>query len=160
MLFQCDQAFGNIFIFTYRVSWQINCKIITKMVEKSKLKNVSDHETNQIWRTLAIGAIVLIVFLSLPQLCFADCGHSHDSHGHHDHHHHEHEHEHHHGGEGPSFKWSRQANEVYEQEEPHHDHQHHHHHDEHTHSHGTHHEHTSKDVQSKLIHIKHCLFFN
>lgn len=48
-----------------------------------KSKTVSDHETNQFWRYLAIGAIVLIVFLSLPHFC---SGHAHDAHDHdHDH---------------------------------------------------------------------------
>lgn len=128
------------------------------MGEKTKLKNVSDHETNQFWRMVAIGAIILILFLSLPPLCSADCGHSHDSPDHHHHHHdHDHDHGHHHHHEEPaSFKWSKQANEVYEEEEVHSHHDHHHdhhdhhdhdhHHDEHAHSH----EQKPKNVPGKL----------
>lgn len=90
-------------------------------------KNVADHETSNLLRSLAIGVIILIVFLSLPNFC---TGHSHD----HDDHHHHHEHD----NEPASFKWSRQANEGFEervQHEPHsHGHDHHHHaHESHTH---------------------------
>lgn len=124
------------------------------MGEKTKLKNVSDHETNQFWRMVAIGAIILIVFLSLPPLCSA---HSHDSPDHHHHHDHDHDHDHghhHHHEEPASFKWSKQANVVYEEEEGvhshndhHHDHHdHHHHHDEHAHTH----EQKPKNVPGKL----------
>lgn len=127
------------------------------MGEKTKLKNVSDHETNQFWRMVAIGAIILIVFLSLPPLCSA---HSHDSPDHHHHHDHDHDHDHghhHHHEEPASFKWSKQANVVYEEEEgvhSHHDHHHDHndhhdhdhHHDEHAHSH----EQKPKNVPGKL----------
>ncbi|XP_055295595.1 protein catecholamines up [Sitodiplosis mosellana] len=108
------------------------------MSGKNKI-NVSDHESNQFWRTIAIGACVVIVFLSLPHLVSADCGHSHHghSHDHHDHHHHE---------EPASFKWSQQANEAYE------DHSHHqHHHEEHSHSHGTHAEKAPKTTQSDWV---------
>lgn len=95
------------------------------MSGKNISKNVSYYESNQFWRTIAIGAFVVIAFLSLPQLCSADCGHSHD---HHDHHHH---HE-----EPASFKWSKQANEAIEGDSDHH--QHHHHHGEELHDHGHH----------------------
>lgn len=120
------------------------------MNEKTKLNKVSDHETNQFWRTIAIGAIVVIVFLSLPHLCSADCGHSHD--------HHDHEHHHHHQ-EPASFKWSKQANEAHEVNSHHHTehlhgHDHHSHdhngHDHHSHSHGSPHtEKAPKNTQSK-----------
>lgn len=66
--------------------------------ENSKLKKVSDHETNQMLRCLCIGIITLIVFLSLPHMC--------SSHSHHDHDH-DHDHHHHHDepAEPASFKW-------------------------------------------------------
>lgn len=54
-------------------------------------------------RSIAIGVIVAIVLLSFPSGCQ---GHSHDDH---DHHHHHHQHE-----EPANFRWSRQANEMYE----------------------------------------------
>lgn len=128
------------------------------MIGKSKLRNVSDHESNQFWRTIAIGAFVLIAFLSLPQLCSADCGHSHG------HHHHDHDHHHHHHEEPASFKWTKQANEAYEDDSHHHHHHHHgeepHDHGHHSHSHAAHshgsHSHAahtekpSKNVQSEL----------
>lgn len=99
------------------------------MTGQNKSKNVSDHESNQLWRSIAIGAIIFIVFLSLPKLCSADCGHSHE------HHHHDHDHGHHHD-EPASFKWSRQANEASEKEHNTHGHHHnHHHHGEHEHIH-------------------------
>lgn len=52
------------------------------MSGKNKIKNVSDPETNEFWRYLAIGAIVLIVFLSLPHFC---SGQAHDHDHDHDH---------------------------------------------------------------------------
>lgn len=103
------------------------------MTGQNKAKTVSDHESNQLLRSIAIGAIIFIVFLSLPKLCSADCGHSHEHHHHdhdHGHHHDDHDHGHHHHEEPASFKWSRQANEAYEDEhnhQGHHGHQHHHH---------------------------------
>lgn len=100
------------------------------------MKSLSDKdkmENHSYKRYLAIGLIVLIVFLSLPNFCGA---HSDDS---------------------PSFKYSKQANEHFEDNlvheaghghahehgkgcghghahEPHHDH-HHHHHEEEEHHH-------------------------
>lgn len=71
--------------------------------ENSKVKKVSDHETNQMLRCLCIGVITLIVFLSLPHLCSTHSHHDHD-HGHdhgHDHHHHHHDEP----AEPASFKW-------------------------------------------------------
>lgn len=109
------------------------------MGDKQKIKNLSDHESNAFWRSIAIGAIILIVFLSLPHLCSACDGH--------DHHHHGHDHHHHHHEEPASFKWSKQANEAYE------DHQHHHHHHHGEHDHSQNHVHTekaSKPAQSKF----------
>ncbi|XP_031623211.1 protein catecholamines up [Contarinia nasturtii] len=103
------------------------------MSDKHKIKNVSDHKPNTFWRSVAIGAIILIVFLSFPHLCSA---HSHDDH----HHHHHHDHDHHHHEEPPSFKWSQEANAAYE------DHHHHHHHGEHDHTHN--HVHTEKATKS------------
>lgn len=51
------------------------------MIGKNKLKNISDHESNQLLHYLAVGAIILIVFLSLPHFCSGcshDHGHDHD----------------------------------------------------------------------------------
>lgn len=108
------------------------------MSGKEKLKKVSDHESNQFWRTIAIGAIVVIVFLSLPHLCSADCGHSHD----------------HHHDEPASFKWTKQANEGYEDHHHHHEHSHGHgyghDHGHGHHSHGVHKKNAPKNAQSKL----------
>lgn len=99
------------------------------MNDKTTLKNVSDRETSRFLRNVAIGLAVVIVFLSLPNLCSSDCGHDH---GHHDHEHHDHEHI----DEPASFKWTRQANEAerlhHEQTEDH-KHGHGHHHHEHAH---------------------------
>lgn len=115
---------------------------LDKMGDSNKLENVSDHESNQFLRLIAIVAVVLIIFLSLPPLVTGDCGHSHHSHDHQ----HGHDHDHHHE-EPANFKWTKQANEAYE------DH-HHHNHDEHGHSHGQEHaEKTTKTAQSKTIYI-------
>uniref|UniRef100_A0A182SNQ2 Zinc transporter n=1 Tax=Anopheles maculatus TaxID=74869 RepID=A0A182SNQ2_9DIPT len=92
---------------------------------------------------IALGLFLVIMFLSFPTLCGAHGQHAHD----HDHDLHEHDHHHHH--ESPSFKYSKHANEVYEEEPvavPHHHHHHHHgeddHHDHHHHHHdGGHHHH-------------------
>ncbi|XP_068248410.1 protein catecholamines up-like [Palaemon carinicauda] len=64
---------------------------------------------------------VVCIFLSLPLVC--GHGHSHDHHGHshdhhgHGHHHHGHSHDGHVHEEPPAFKWSKQANEPYVEEE-------------------------------------------
>lgn len=77
------------------------------MTEKVSRKPISvNQSTQQLWRTVAIGFIVLIVFLSLPNYCSGDCGHDHHGHHHHGHHHHE----------PASFKWSQQANEHHHEE--------------------------------------------
>lgn len=113
-------------------------------MSKERTLTVPEYEKNKILRRAAIGLAFLIVFLSLPSLCFGH-GPGHD----HDHHHHE---------EPASFKWSRQANEVYEEEVHHHHHHHHSHehaHDhghEHAHEHAHTHEHTGQKVpQGKLL---------
>lgn len=94
------------------------------MTEKVSQKPISvNQSTQQLWRTVAIGIIVAIVFLSLPNYCSGDCGH--------DHHGHEHDH-HHHVNEPASFKWSQQANEHHHHEESGNT-DHHHHHDDHHH---------------------------
>ncbi|XP_053697433.1 protein catecholamines up [Sabethes cyaneus] len=78
---------------------------------------------------IALGLFLVMLWLSFPTLCD---GHGHfDDHDHHDHHHHHHD-------ENPSFKYSKQANEMYQEDHVHHEqHQngHGHHHD---HSHGHH----------------------
>ncbi|XP_062548512.1 protein catecholamines up [Armigeres subalbatus] len=80
------------------------------------------------WRVhIALGLFLVILWLSFPTLCS----------GHYEHDHH---HDHHHGhDENPSFKYSRQANEIYQDESHdhhhHHDHDHGHHHDDHHHHH-------------------------
>ncbi|KAG7170497.1 Zinc transporter zipt-7.2-like [Homarus americanus] len=72
--------------------------------------------------------LVICILFSLPMVC--GHGHSHDHHGHtHDHHGHTHDH---HGQvqeeeEPPAFKWSKQANEPYQREEPVHEEPHVHH---------------------------------
>nr|XP_029727027.1 protein catecholamines up-like [Aedes albopictus] len=74
---------------------------------------------------IALGLFLVMLWLSFPTLCS----------GHFDEHDHHHDHHHHHGhDENPSFKYSRQANEMYEEAS----HDHHHHHD---HDHGHHHDH-------------------
>lgn len=89
------------------------------------MKTLSDKdkmENHSYKRYLAIGLIVLIVFLSLPNFCGAH-GHSDDS---------------------PSFKYSKQANEQFEDNLVHHSHGHAHEHGKdcgHGHAHGQHHEH-------------------
>lgn len=88
------------------------------MTENVSQKPISvNQSTHQLWRNIAIGIIVVIVFLSLPNYCSGDCGHDHHGHGH-DHHHHE----------PASFKWSQQANEHHHEESENADHHHHHHH--------------------------------
>ncbi|XP_053665193.1 protein catecholamines up [Anopheles marshallii] len=92
---------------------------------------------------IALGLFLVIMFLSFPTLCGAHGQHGHD-------HDHLHEHDHHHH-ESPSFKYSQQANEIYEEEPvavPHHHHHHHHggdedhdHHHHHHHDGGHHHHH-------------------
>lgn len=84
---------------------------------------VDDHKRSTFFRNVAIGIILLMVFLTLPNLCGA-----HDEHGHsHD--------------EPPSFKYSRQANEEFLKQEEHHHHDHDDHHG-HAHGHGHgHHDH-------------------
>lgn len=114
------------------------------MGENIQLKRISDHESNHLLRSLAIGAIILIVFLSLPHFCSAECGHSHDHHDHHHHHDHDHDHDHGHHDEPASFKWTKKANEIYEEEQHHHHDSHHH-----SHSHGSHGHEAPKNVQSK-----------
>lgn len=107
------------------------------MVGNNKIKNVSDHNSTQFWRSVAIGAIILIMFLSLPHLCAADCSHSH----------HPHDHDHHHHKEPASFKWSKEANDVHEDHQHNnHDHQHHHHGEDHLHG-DEHHPHTHHERQ-------------
>ncbi|XP_058814839.1 protein catecholamines up [Topomyia yanbarensis] len=83
---------------------------------------------------IALGLLLVMLWMSFPTLC--------DGHGHfddRDHHHHHHGHD-----ENPSFKYSRQANEMYQ--EDHHDHlhgsEHHIHHHDHSHDHGHKHQHT------------------
>ncbi|XP_058453800.1 protein catecholamines up-like [Malaya genurostris] len=96
---------------------------------------------------VALGLLLLMLWMSLPTLC--------DAHGHfddHDHDLHHHHHHHHHGhDENPSFKYSRQANEVYREENSDHDHHHghsHNHIDDHAKGH-THHQHD--DARRKNI---------
>ncbi|XP_039445697.1 protein catecholamines up [Culex pipiens pallens] len=72
---------------------------------------------------IALGLFLVMLWMSLPTMAG---GHLHE----HDHDHHGH---HHHHDESPSFKYSKQANEHYEDEhlhDHHHGHHHHHHHDE------------------------------
>lgn len=94
------------------------------MNEKVSQKPISvNQSTQQFWRNIAIGIILVIVFLSLPNYCSGDCGHDHHGHGcDHDHHHHV--------NEPASFKWSQQANEHHHEESGNtghqHDHDHHH----------------------------------
>ncbi|KFB39492.1 hypothetical protein ZHAS_00006988 [Anopheles sinensis] len=89
---------------------------------------------------IALGLFLFILFLSFPTLCGAHGQHAHD-------HDHLHEHDHHHH-ENPSFKYSKHANEMYEEPvaDPHHHHHHehdhgHHHHHHHDHGHDDHHHH-------------------
>lgn len=63
---------------------------------------VNSMTKKRLLRSIAIGLIVAIVLLSLPYGCQ---GHSHHDHDHHHHHHEE---------EPANFRWSRQANEMYE----------------------------------------------
>lgn len=95
-------------------------------VSEKKSKNVFEYETNQLLRSIAIGLIVLVLFLSFPSYCTGEC-----SHGHHDHD----DHHHQHPEEPASFKWSREANvdheQVHSHQEPPHSHDDHHHHHKH-----------------------------
>lgn len=76
--------------------------------QESNAKNVRVY--------VALGLFLVMLWMSLPTLAG---GHLHDDHDHHHHHH----------DESPSFKYSKQANEMYEEEHLHeHDHHHHHHH--------------------------------
>lgn len=105
------------------------------MSNKKRPTTVPEYERSRIFRNAAIGIAFLIVFLSLPSFCYGDCGHDH-GHGHV----HAHGHDHHHVEEPSSFKWSREANEIYEEtahshEDHHHDHHSHGHHAHHAHSH-------------------------
>lgn len=82
------------------------------MSEKISQKPISiNKSTHQLWRNVAIGIIVVIVFLSLPNYCSGDCEHDH----------------HHHVNEPASFKWSQQANEHHHEESENFGHHHHHH---------------------------------
>lgn len=87
-------------------------------------------ESKSYWVHIALGLFVVILWLSFPTLC--------SGHNDHDHDHHDHQHD-----ERPSFKYSRQANEMY-QEESHdhhqHDFDHGHHHDDLHHHHHHHHD--------------------
>lgn len=74
-------------------------------------------------RYLAIGAIVFVVFMSLPVFCNGHAGHDHS-----------------HDGGNPSFKYSKEANMKHE-EDPHHHHHHHHGNDHGGHLHGDEHHH-------------------
>lgn len=91
--------------------------------------NVKDHQTvDNFFRNVALGMVVLIVFLSLPNLC---TGHDHHGHSH---------------DQPASFKYSREANEHFlkEQEQHHHHDEHLHHHEDshdHHHDHHDHHDH-------------------
>uniref|UniRef100_A0A182QGW2 Zinc transporter n=1 Tax=Anopheles farauti TaxID=69004 RepID=A0A182QGW2_9DIPT len=104
---------------------------------------------------IALGLFLVIMFLSFPTLCGA---HGHD-------HLHDHDHDHHHHHESPSFKYSKQANEMHEaepMEDPHHhhhhhhggdhDHHHHHHHHggDHSHDHHHHHHHEERSTGDKV----------
>lgn len=91
---------------------------------------------------IALGLFVVMLWLSFPTLCSGHYDHDHD-HDHHDHHHHH--------DQNPSFKYSKQANEMYQEESHdhhHHDHDHGHHHDDHLHHHHDdhHHHHHDDDV--------------
>uniref|UniRef100_A0A182F626 Zinc transporter n=1 Tax=Anopheles albimanus TaxID=7167 RepID=A0A182F626_ANOAL len=93
---------------------------------------------------IALGLFLAIMLLSFPTLCGAQRAH-HDHHHHHDHDHdHDHDHHHHHHHERPSFKYSMEANQGFEEKpvaDPHqHQHHHHHHHEgeHHHHGHGEH----------------------
>lgn len=93
------------------------------MNTKTKTINVNDYnKSNVILRGVAIGVIILVVFLSFPSYCN---GHSHE--------HDEHDHHHHHDVEEPAnFKWTREANEAYVDEHHSHEGHAHHSHDHHT----------------------------
>lgn len=100
--------------------------------------SIGERQKRNFYRNCAIGLALFIVFMSLPSLC---AGHGHD---------HDHDHHHHHA-EPASFKWSREANELYEEELHHHDHGHdhvHHHEHDHIHSHEHVHEHAHEHVHS------------
>lgn len=92
-----------------------------------------DNEKNKSsWlRTILIAAFIVLIFFNLP----VPCESNHD----HDHHHHEH------SPESPSFKYSKQANQHFDEKQVHddgHHHHHHHHHDhDHDHDHGHHNHH-------------------
>lgn len=99
---------------------------------------VDDHKNNTFLRNVAIGVILLLVFLTLPNLCGAhgDHGHSHD--------------------EPAGFKYSREANEQFLKEQHDHHAAHHGHahgghgHDDHHHGHA-HHETKTKDLGMYLL---------
>lgn len=120
-----------------------------KMIEK-KLNIVNDYQKSNILRNLAIGIVILIVFLSLPGFCVGDCGHSHNNHVNDPHHHHHHDD---YVEEPASYKWSKQANEGVnsaEDSSASHEHDHHHHHeDEHIHHHDHSHEHKHEQTTQK-----------
>lgn len=95
---------------------------------------IADTKFSTILRNIALGVIVLLVFMSLPGLCRSHQGH------------------HHHDDEPASFKWSRQANEDFDTDavapapgvkcNHGHDHDHHDHHGhDHQHGHDHHHAH-------------------
>lgn len=67
--------------------------------------HVKNEGAKQFFRNVALGAIILIVFLSLPEFC---TGHTHM-----------------HSDENPAFKYTRQANELPEHEHEHHSDHHH-----------------------------------
>ncbi|XP_055543210.1 protein catecholamines up [Wyeomyia smithii] len=87
---------------------------------------------------IALGLLLVMLWLSFPTLCD---GHEHfDDHDHHHHHHHD---------DNPSFKYSRQANEMYQEEHNHHDHHHHHDHKHHNNVHSHEHHAVPDGVKQK-----------
>ncbi|XP_050088752.1 protein catecholamines up [Anopheles aquasalis] len=91
---------------------------------------------------IALGLFLAIMLLSFPTLCGAQRAHHDHHHHHHDHdHEHAHDHDHHHHHERPSFKYSMEANQGFEEKPAVDPHQHHHHHHHHHHEEEQHHHH-------------------
>lgn len=109
--------------------------------------NVNDNRVrdgNSFRYYVAVGLIIFIVFMSLPGFCSGQ----HHHHDHHDHDHDDHVHE------NPSFKYSKQANQMEEEHHHHHGHGHDHHGHGHDH-HGHGHEHRNLDQGHKHHHHDH-----
>lgn len=84
-----------------------------------KTIHIEDHKNNGTFiRNVAIGLILLMVFLTLPSICAGHGSHGHNHDGGHGHSHNGHGHSHEqHVDAKPSFKYSREVNEQYEESE-------------------------------------------